>query len=221
MDLKGHISNSKKVLIQTSNLPNDKKLTEYRNLYEERIVLSKKLEAEDWWYGILNIYYSCFTLILGVISLTDLGKFLSLPSVLFTIVLTYLVIYSNGQRHHARSVDLRANCTDFEKLLYDADYTVCSFDKSQNNHDNLSNTDEGTSILIVTTDKKIDKILKDIADKCTDLKKDSESPVDKWNDLEKASQRWILFLLIVPILYVITCACFNYDNLYLFFRNPK
>lgn len=220
MYLNKHTINSQEKLTETSILPNEEKLTEYRKIYNERLRLSKKLDAEECWYGIMNIYYSCFTLILGVLSLTNKGKFLSLPGVLFTIILTFLVIYSNSQRRHARAVDLRANCTDFEKLLYEADCTIYSYNTTQNNEsDNLEELSGQTLAVTKNTNENIDKILKEIVNKCIDLKKDSESPINMWKDLGIVSRLWIILLLVTPIIYSIFCVYFNWDNLCLLFRN--
>ena len=89
---------------------------EVKAIYFCRQSAAKRLKYIEFWIQTVNIYYSIFTAILAVFSLTQHSEFLQIPSVLFTIVVAILVTYANAQRCGSRSKDLAANCIDLGKI---------------------------------------------------------------------------------------------------------
>lgn len=88
---------------------------EVKCVYSCRRFAAQRLMWSEFCIQTVNIYYSVFTAILAVFSLTPKSDFLQIPSVLFTITVAILVTYANAQKCGSRSKDLAANCSDLGK----------------------------------------------------------------------------------------------------------
>lgn len=100
---------------------------EVRKTFYCRRYAAERLRNYNFWIQTISIYYSCFTAALAIFSLVtkNIGgenasaKFLTLPSVLFTIMVAILVTYANAQNCAGRAADLNANCRDLANVIYE------------------------------------------------------------------------------------------------------
>ncbi len=91
-------------------------IDEHLKRIEETIALRNlatvRLKTNEFWLQTINIYYSCFTAILALLSLKEGADFLTVPSAIFTVTVAILVAYANALKYGSRANDLRANCYD-------------------------------------------------------------------------------------------------------------
>ena len=156
---------------------------------KERKKKANELDANEYWAGLLNIYYSCFTLVLGILGMRNGGDFLDIYCVIFTVLLTILVIYANGQKFHQRASDLRANCRDYDECILELSINCLQEDKKNGNEQESEEDDDYRYI--------IEQIKKGML-----LSKDSESPFDAYKDLPHLNKILVLILTIIPIVFV-------------------
>lgn len=104
-------------------------LKEYKELLELRTTVSKTrinrinaatrlLSTENFLQGI-NIYYSCFSAIISILSLLSEDRVLSVWSAILTVILAISIVYLNAQKYGSRSQELKNNYIELHKLLFD------------------------------------------------------------------------------------------------------
>lgn len=190
---KGSIMNSKESPPPSTYNPQefiqelDKKIAEIELIIDNRTKAAKRLESEGKWANRLNIYYSCFTATLSVMSIKTNSDFLTLPSAIFTVLLAILIIHASSQRFTQRAHDLRANCLDMQEKLLHIKYTISAI----NNNDTMNHPLETLINEISTT---------------LALQKDSEYPASEdcgENNLPISIIILIITLFLIPIIFII------------------
>jgi len=127
-----------------------------------------------------NIYYSCFTAVIAIWSISGSGNFLSIPSAILTILVAILVTYANAQNCGNRARDLEANCRDISNTL---------------------------TKFLLEVDEKSDKVaIQSIMEKFYKELGDSEAPsnVDIWKSENNAL--YPLYLTLASILIILFFA---------------
>lgn len=148
---------------------------EIKLIYSCRRFAAKRLMWSEFWIQTINIYYSIFTAILAVFSLTPNNDFLQIPSVIFTITVAILVTYANAQKCESRSKDLTANCSDLGKRYTEILSFINSYaniDKDYSSHKQLK--------------EKMELFYCDLGDS------EEHSIVDEW----KYTDSWLYYLYI-------------------------
>lgn len=85
-----------------------------------RVNAEKRLKHKEAFAEGLNIYYSCFTVILSIFLIfvqnEKLSNFLSAISLTMTIVVTICILYCKSLRYADRARDYKSNYTDLQRL---------------------------------------------------------------------------------------------------------
>lgn len=107
----------------------DEQLKEYGELLQlKRIVGTTRLNrinaanrlqrTENFLQGI-NIYYSCYTAVLAILSLVVENKSLSVWSAALTVILAISIVYLNAQKYGSRAQELQTNYIALHRLLFE------------------------------------------------------------------------------------------------------
>lgn len=190
--------------------PTDKKneLVEYyykqmKETLDFRLLAARRLQMNSFWIRTINIYYSCFTAVIAILSLRDDAQKLTVSSAIFTVVVAILVTYANSQGYDHRASDLKANCIDIRKSLTECISLNGPF-----------KTD--------TSKEQLDSIISEYTKKLGDS--EDHSVVDEWQYKGGSDGRfqtiyWFCYRLPVIILvgfFFIIPVWFVYDNLGVF-----
>ena len=89
---------------------------------------SRLLQTERFLQGI-NIYYSCFSAILAILSLISDRKELAVWSTVVAIILAISIVYLNAQKYGNRSQELKNNYIELHKLLFEIDAAIAKNDE--------------------------------------------------------------------------------------------
>lgn len=104
------------------------------NIYKTRInrihAANRLLSTEKFLQGI-NIYYSCFSAVLAILSLFVKDTFFSVWSVIFTVVLAISIVHLNAQKYGNRSQELKTNYIALHELLFKVEFAVGRCDISK------------------------------------------------------------------------------------------
>lgn len=92
---------------------------------------NRLLRTESFLQGI-NIYYSCFSAILAILSLISDKKELAVWSTVVAIILAISIVYLNAQKYGNRSQELKTNYIALHKLLFDIEEAIADNAESQN-----------------------------------------------------------------------------------------
>lgn len=190
----------------------EKNIEEIKEIIEKRTKKAKRLETEGKWENRLNIYYSCFTAALAVLSVSPGSSFLTLPGAVFTVLLAILVIYASAQRSVERAHDLRANCRDIQRKLLEIEYTMNCYDRERKEELNKESGD-------VNQNELLEKLVYEILD-ALDLQKDSEYPSEedcKEYNLSRPKTVLVVVLFFIPILFIVVYS----GNFFELFASPK
>ena len=119
----------------------DEPLKEYGELLQlKRIVRTTRLNrinaanrlqrTENFLQGI-NIYYSCYTAVLAVLSLVVENKSLSVWSAALTVILAISIVYLNAQKYGSRAQELQTNYIALHRLLFEIEKAEASNDTTR------------------------------------------------------------------------------------------
>lgn len=89
---------------------------------------SRLLQTERFLQGI-NIYYSCFSAILAILSLLSDRKELAVWSTVVAIILAISIVYLNAQKYGNRSQELKTNYIELHQLLFEIDAAIANNDE--------------------------------------------------------------------------------------------
>lgn len=161
--------------------------------YILRSYAAERLRRNEFWLQTINIYYSCFTAGLALLSLKNDNELLTTASALFTVLVAILVTYANAQKYGNRSNDLRTNCNDLYNSLLD-----CML--LNNQESNFESCEKSNNINNVAS-----TFIKKLGDS------ENYSVIDIWKKEKSklysvyllASIAIIAGLIIIPILFVI------------------
>lgn len=184
----------------------DDSLKEINDTLKLRTLTAERLQRNDFWLQACNIYYSCFTAILALLSLRKDSDFLTVPSAMFTVTVAILVAFSNSLKYAHRASDLRANCNDL-KISY---VELTSFKLKHKN----------TTVFDNSLNEELNTLINDYLKKLSDS--EYHSIVDVWK-MRKEKKYAILyclpivafwiFLFILPILFIV----WRYSDFYSLF----
>lgn len=184
----------------------DKYIKEIDTTLKLRTLAAERLQRNDFWLQICNIYYSCFTAILALLSIKEGSSFLTVPSAIFTVTVAILVTFSNSLKYAHRASDLRANCDDL-KISY-MELTSFKFE--------LINT----RIFDDSCNQNLNIIINDYLQKLNDSEYHGISDVWKLKNPIKYALFYCfpliifwIFLFILPILFII----WRYSDFYFLF----
>lgn len=119
-----------------------------------RINAANRLQRTETFLQGINIYYSCFTAVLSVLTLLTENAALSVWSVLLTVILAISIVYLNAQKYGNRAQELKTNYIALHRLLFEIEadeanndtsnfvnhYTkYCELLQTSENHINLDN----------------------------------------------------------------------------------
>ncbi|WP_352416302.1 SLATT domain-containing protein [Oscillibacter ruminantium] len=83
-----------------------------------RINSEKRLKHKQSFIEGINIYYSCFTVLLSIILLVKQNYPYSVLSLAMTIILTISILYFKSLRYADRAKDFRKNYTELQRLEF-------------------------------------------------------------------------------------------------------
>lgn len=119
-----------------------------------RINAANRLQRTETFLQGINIYYSCFTAVLSILTLLAENAALSVWSVLLTVILAISIVYLNAQKYGNRAQELKTNYIALHRLLFEIEadeanndtsnfvnhYTkYCELLQTSENHINLDN----------------------------------------------------------------------------------
>jgi len=84
-----------------------------------RIEASDRLISSERFIQNINIYYSCFTVILSILCLLDNSPVLSIISTLLTSILAISIVFLNAQHYGDRTQRFHDNFLELYHLLFD------------------------------------------------------------------------------------------------------
>ncbi len=84
-----------------------------------RVNAEKRLINKEMFFQGINIYYSCVTIIVSILTLSMKNEMLSLMSVFMTISLVIVILYLNGQKYLEQAREYRGNYTELQKLEFE------------------------------------------------------------------------------------------------------
>ena len=93
-----------------------------------RINAANRLQRTENFLQGINIYYSCFTAVLSVLSLVVDSKSLSVWSAALTVILAISIVYLNAQKYGSRAQELQTNYIALHKLLFEIERAEASND---------------------------------------------------------------------------------------------
>lgn len=83
-----------------------------------RINAEKRLKSTASFVEAINIYYSCFTVLLSIILLSEQSYTLSLLTLSMTIILTISILFFKSLQYSERARNYRKNYTELQKLEF-------------------------------------------------------------------------------------------------------
>ena len=86
-----------------------------------RVNAEKRLLSKDRFIQVINIYYSCVTILFSILSLINGDDKLSLITVFMTISLLITILYLNSLKYEERARNYRSNYTALHKLELELD----------------------------------------------------------------------------------------------------
>lgn len=92
---------------------------------------NRLLRTESFLQGV-NIYYSCFSAILAILSLISEKRELAVWSTVVAIILAISIVYLNAQKYGNRSQELKTNYIALHVLLYDIEEAIAENDDGKN-----------------------------------------------------------------------------------------
>lgn len=87
--------------------------------------------TEDFLQGI-NIYYSCFSAILAVLSLLSSKTEIAVWSTLLSIILAISIVYLNAQKYGSRAQEFKTNYIALHELLFDIQREIAEYRAEEN-----------------------------------------------------------------------------------------
>lgn len=93
---------------------------------------SRLLRTESFLQGI-NIYYSCFSAFLAVLSLVSERKELAIWSTVVAVILAISIVYLNAQKFGNRSQELKTNYIALHALLFEIEDAIAKNCEDRNN----------------------------------------------------------------------------------------
>ena len=84
-----------------------------------RINAANRLQRTENFLQGINIYYSCYTAALSVLSLVVNNKSLSVWSAALTVILAISIVYLNAQKYGSRAQELQTNYIAIHRLLFE------------------------------------------------------------------------------------------------------
>ena len=84
-----------------------------------RMEASDRLISSERFIQNINIYYSCFTVILSILCLLDNNPVLSIISTLLTSILAISIVFLNAQHYGDRAQQFHDNFLELYQLLFD------------------------------------------------------------------------------------------------------
>ncbi|MDB7985138.1 SLATT domain-containing protein [Faecalicoccus pleomorphus] len=106
---------------------------------------TRLIKKESFFQGI-NIYYSCFTIIVSIFSLINKDDKLSLLTLLMTISLLIAILYLNGQKFLNNAKEYKKNYTELHKLQLQLEHVsdgdVQSIEEIEDSYCKLLNNSE-------------------------------------------------------------------------------
>lgn len=97
-----------------------------------RVNAEKRLKSKESFIQTINIYYSCFTVILSICLLVKQDFAYNLLTLIMTIVLMVSILYLKSLRYIDRAVAFRKNYTELQKLEFKLSHA--SFDVQEINN---------------------------------------------------------------------------------------
>lgn len=89
-----------------------------------RVNAEKRLKSTASFVEGINIYYSCFTVLLSIILLSKQSYVFSLLTLFMTISLTISILFFKGLRYPERARDYRKNYTELQKLEFKLSHEI-------------------------------------------------------------------------------------------------
>lgn len=84
-----------------------------------RMEASDRLISSERFIQNINIYYSCFTVILSILCLLDNSPILTIMSTLLTSILAISIVFLNAQHYGDRAQQFHDNFLELYQLLFD------------------------------------------------------------------------------------------------------
>lgn len=94
-----------------------------------RINAERRLVKKEKFIQVINIYYSCVTIIFSVLSLINGDNNLSLITTFMSICLLVTILYLNAERYMDHARDYRSNYTALHKLEMRLENEIISTDE--------------------------------------------------------------------------------------------
>lgn len=96
----------------------DKLINQIWTTRVSRINAEKRLQQKETFIEGINIYYSCFTVLLSIVLLVKQNYIYSLLSLAMTIILMISILYFKSLRYAERARDYRNNYTELHRLEF-------------------------------------------------------------------------------------------------------
>ena len=97
-----------------------------RITYRNRIQAANRLLQTEAFLQGINIYYSCISVVLSVLSLLSSSREVSVWATIISAILAVSIVYLNAQKYGSRSQELKTNYIALHRLLYKIYESVAS-----------------------------------------------------------------------------------------------
>ena len=97
-----------------------------RITYRNRIQAANRLLGTEAFLQGINIYYSCISVVLSVLSLLSSSREVSVWATIISAILAVSIVYLNAQKYGSRSQELKTNYIALHRLLYEIYEAVAS-----------------------------------------------------------------------------------------------
>ena len=129
---------------------------------KSRINASERLLNQSNYVKFINLYFSCFLIIINIIDITSDKLNLSVISLILSIILTISLVFLDSKQYLERSSQLKKNYISLQQILYEVDDS--NYKDKRREYINLMNDtenhneDDFLKVLIDTSSKEISLI---------------------------------------------------------------